>query len=136
MSGDGSESGEGGGLLSRLRTWLGGLFGGRSASDAEAGAEAGVCAVCGTRVEDPSAGCPLCGSTDVAPAGDAPADDGGTPEPERRSVGGTPDDDAARLRDVRGAGPDAPGGGTDGGPDGAAGGGTGDDGSGGDSDGA
>lgn len=110
-------------FLGRLRDWLAGLFG-------DGGAEAAdraplVCAVCGTAVEDPNEGCPLCGSHDVerrdgaddgsgaapddggADGGPTTGDDGDGPAgPERRSVTGTTDDDAARLRDLRGSGAD------------------------------
>ncbi|MFB6281903.1 MAG: hypothetical protein ABEH40_07790 [Haloferacaceae archaeon] len=99
MSGD-----EGRGLLGRLRSWLGGLFGGSAAESGTATAGAGTCAVCGTPVEDPADGCPLCGATDVEPA-DGTADpsggEAGSPAPERRSVPGTADEEAERLRDVR-----------------------------------
>jgi hypothetical protein len=95
-----------GGLLGRLRAWLGSLFGGDG--EAAADAPAGTCAVCGTTVEDPASGCPLCGSTDVEAgetgAGDGATDDG-TAGPERRSMAGTADDAAAQLRDVRGGAP-------------------------------
>lgn len=92
-----------GGLLGRLRDWLGSLFGHDADGGAATEGTAGTCAVCGTRVEDPGSGCPLCGSTDVETAADGDASgDESPPEPERESRAGTADDDAARLRDVRG----------------------------------
>lgn len=103
-----------GGLLGRLRDWVGSLFGGGSGDAVADEAVAGTCAVCGTPVEDPGSGCPLCGSTDVDRGDGDASDDEGTPEPERRSVEGTADDAATRLRNVRGGGPDgSPPSGTD-----------------------
>ncbi|MFB6257029.1 MAG: hypothetical protein ABEH58_09960 [Haloplanus sp.] len=62
-----------------------------------------ACSVCGTTVDDPSAPCPLCRSTDVVPVADAPgetADD--TPERGDHTAVSTADDEAVeRLRDVR-----------------------------------
>jgi len=114
---DGGTGSDGGGLLDRLRGWFRSLFGGdASGTDTEAAA-AGTCAVCGTRVADPEGGCPLCGSTDVEPHGGeeqsgadrAEGEEGEEPlDPERRSVPGTADDAAARLRDVRGDDADGP----------------------------
>ncbi|WP_049936301.1 hypothetical protein [Haloplanus natans] len=62
-----------------------------------------ACSVCGTTVEDPSAACPLCRSTDVVPVADAPSEaEEGTPAHARRTAASTADDDAVeRLRDVR-----------------------------------
>jgi hypothetical protein len=62
-----------------------------------------ACSVCGTTVDDPSAPCPLCRSTDVVPVADAPAEtEEETPAHGRRTAASTADDDAVeRLRDVR-----------------------------------
>ncbi|MFB6079405.1 MAG: hypothetical protein ABEJ81_00135 [Haloferacaceae archaeon] len=113
---DGGAGNGGGGLLGRLRDWLGALLGGDGGSGVEAEAAdataAGVCAVCGTPVEDPGSGCPLCGSTDVRPpdgssASTAGADESARLDPDRRSVEGTTDDAVTRLSDLRGGEPDA-----------------------------
>lgn len=63
-----------------------------------------ACSVCGTTVDDPSAPCPLCRSTDVVSVADAPDEVAGeTPADGRRTAVSTTDDDAVeRLRDVRG----------------------------------
>jgi hypothetical protein len=70
--------------------------------DADEPAEGFACSVCGTAVDDPSEGCPLCGSTDVRPTS-APADDGPGESPRSRTAVGEADDDEAvdRLRDLR-----------------------------------
>jgi len=62
-----------------------------------------ACSVCGTTVDDPSAPCPLCRSTDVVPVADAPDEVAGeTPAHGRRTAASTADDEAVeRLRDVR-----------------------------------
>jgi hypothetical protein len=67
-----------------------------------AAAEAFVCSVCGTAVDDPAADCPLCRSTDVVPVGAGETDDG-TTRSGRTTVSSTAEEDDAvdRLRDVR-----------------------------------
>ncbi|MFB6301406.1 MAG: hypothetical protein ABEH78_00880 [Haloferacaceae archaeon] len=121
-----SDGNRGSGLLARLRDWLGSLFGGGESATGpgEGAAAAGTCAVCGTPVEDPESGCPLCGSTDVESsdegAGEGADDEGppgSGPGPERRSMEDTADDAAARLRDVRGEMSDDGGAGDPSGPD-------------------
>jgi hypothetical protein len=75
---------------------------GSSTTDAAADSSGTVtCSVCGTTVDDPSAPCPLCRSTDVGPTG---VDGGGTGTPggSGHTVVSTGDDEAVeRLRDVR-----------------------------------
>jgi hypothetical protein len=101
------------GPLARLRAWLASLFGGTADETAGRAPEAGaaaddppathVCTVCGTDVVDPEGGCPLCGSTDVRER-DAPAGDDEGPSAAATATESTVDDEAARLRDLRGAG--------------------------------
>jgi hypothetical protein len=108
------------GLLARLRSWLGSLVGGTAEEaegerERERGADAGesdeppathVCTVCGTDVVDPEGGCPLCGSTDVRER-DSPAGESAGPVPSETATESTVDDEAARLRDLRGGGGEA-----------------------------
>ncbi|GAB6859958.1 hypothetical protein ACFR97_03095 [Haloplanus litoreus] len=87
----GTEAAEGGGDAAGVE----------DADDARTGGVA--CSVCGTTVDDPDEGCPLCGSTDVRPTS-APADDGPVGSPPRRTVVPVADEDdeaVDRLRDVR-----------------------------------
>lgn len=90
-------------MLSKLRRWLSGLFGGRGDDGADGETDeadaAHVCAVCGTPVSDPDGTCSLCRSTDVVPADEA--GEGGSPAPAERREAGDADEAAARLRDVR-----------------------------------
>lgn len=61
-----------------------------------------ACSVCGTVVDDPTAACPLCRSTDVGPAPEATTGDDGSTRAGRTTVTSTGDEEAAvaRLRDV------------------------------------
>ena len=71
--------------------------------DGDPGDDTFACSVCGTTVDDPSAPCPLCRSTDVGPV----ADDATEADAEAFARGGrtavsTADDEAVdRLRDLR-----------------------------------
>jgi hypothetical protein len=97
-SSTGSETGETG-------DGSGGRADGTPVADAtdhdDAASDGFVCSVCGTAVDDPEAGCPLCGSRDVRPES-TPDDGNGSPR-GRTAVAAADDDDAAvdRLRDVR-----------------------------------
>ena len=107
-------------LWSRLKSWLGfgeraaEETGGETAVDAEGEAYAATCSVCGTGVDAGDEACPLCGSTDLAPASTAGSSAGGESsqtgsstadrlDPTRtRSGRGASDDDAvSRLRELR-----------------------------------
>ncbi|WP_251343659.1 hydrogenase maturation nickel metallochaperone HypA [Haloplanus halophilus] len=87
-AGDGSGAGEG------------------EASDPAAAedADAFACSVCGTRAEDPSGGCPLCGSTDVRPVSGPSGGDSAEIGQGRTAVSEADDEAVDRLRDVRGGG--------------------------------
>lgn len=97
-------------MIGRLRAWLAGLFGSADEKSDSADASAQfVCSVCGTEVETPEGGCPLCHSTQVVPAGEADAGtDADENEPkatagaESRREGESTDDAAARLSELRG----------------------------------
>lgn len=72
------------GLIDSLVRWIGrivpGLAPGAESepgteepdpAESEAGKPAYECAICGTPVDDPGEGCPLCGSTDIVPEGES-----------------------------------------------------------------
>jgi hypothetical protein len=61
-----------------------------------------ACTVCGTTVDDPTAPCPLCRSTDVAPVADGAGGDDGPSAAGRTAVSPADDEAVDRLRDVRG----------------------------------
>jgi hypothetical protein len=131
MSGDDEADGrDSPGLVARLRAWLGSLVGGDGSAETTSDTEppgAGdastsetspteptpapyVCTVCGTDVSDPAGGCPLCGSSDVrernAPAERDEAEEAGV-EPTATATESTVDDEASRLRELRGGSTDA-----------------------------
>lgn len=106
------------GLLARLRGWLGSVFGAPESdgpADVERQPESDtaterspathLCAVCGTDVYDPETGCPLCGSTDVRER-DAPSESGPGPTATATTAESTVDEEATRLRDLRGGASD------------------------------
>ncbi len=99
-------------VWSRLKAWL---FGdGESeapsesepASEAEHGGEPETyrCAVCGTEVDGDDESCPLCGSSDLNPVGEAPGENAtpvGESEPTGRRVANEGVDPAERLQEAR-----------------------------------
>ena len=102
MSDGDDAGGDDPGLFARLRAWLSGLFGGSEAADETTAAEpTHVCNVCGTDVVEPSDGCPLCNSTDLRERG-APAPEETEPAAESTATTSTVDDEASRLREMRG----------------------------------
>lgn len=107
------------GLLARLRGWLGSVFGAPESGDptdaerqpapdtaADRSPATHVCAVCGTDVSDPETGCPLCGSTDVRER-DAPPESDPGPTATATTADSTVDEEATRLRDLRGGASDS-----------------------------
>jgi len=60
-----------------------------------------ACSVCGTTVDDPSAPCPLCRSTDVVPVADAAEADEPLTRGGRTTVSTADDEAVDRLRDVK-----------------------------------
>ncbi|MGM0592041.1 MAG: hypothetical protein ACQETI_10525 [Halobacteriota archaeon] len=112
------------GFLGRLRNWLGGLLGSRSEEETPTEAQkAGRtvrestartqepshrCTVCGTPVDDPTGGCPLCKGTEFEAVGDeggskASATESTQLRPDKVRTSRTTDDAAAvdRLKELR-----------------------------------